>query len=230
MKILSLIFLPTILAFNLNNLSRKEVISSLSLSFFSIFKKYDKDLISSSNINDKIMDDQNQESMIIETYKNNIFFYSEINKISAFELEKSLLLLNEKLEDEPINLHIQSNGGSVFHTIYLIDLIQNIDCPIHTYIDGYAASSATLLSISGQKRYMTKNSQMLIHQLSAGTKGKYSEIKDENENLDNLMNFIINQYLINTKLDKNILEDLLKRDIWLDSSTCLLYGLIDKIL
>ncbi len=40
------------------------------------------------------MDDQNQESMIIETYKNNIFFYSEINKISAFELEKSLLLLN----------------------------------------------------------------------------------------------------------------------------------------
>ncbi len=48
MKILSLIYLPTILAFNLNNLSRKEIISS-------------------SNINDKIMDDQNQESMIIET-------------------------------------------------------------------------------------------------------------------------------------------------------------------
>ena len=98
MKILSLIYLPTILAFNLNNLSRKEVMSSMSLSFFSIFKKYDRDLISSSNINDKIMDDHNQESMIIETYKNNIFFYSEINKISAFELEKSLLLLNEKLD------------------------------------------------------------------------------------------------------------------------------------
>ena len=77
---------------------------------------------------------------------------------------------------------------------------------------------------------MTKNSQMLIHQLSAGTKGKYSEIKDENENLDNLMNFIINQYITNTKLDKNILDNLLKRDIWLDSSTCLQYGLIDKIL
>ena len=62
-------------AFNLNNLSRKEVMSSTSLSFFSISKKYDKDLISSSNINDKIIDDQNQESMIIETYKNNILVY-----------------------------------------------------------------------------------------------------------------------------------------------------------
>ena len=71
---------------------------------------------------------------------------------------------------------------------------------------------------------------MLIHQLSSNSAGKYSELKDESENLDVLMDFIMNHYLSNTKINKSELLSLLKRDIWLNSSSCLKYGLVDEII
>ena len=111
-----------------------------------------------------------------------------------------------------------------------MDLIQNSKTPIYTYVDGFAASAATLLSVAGKKRFMTKNSLMLIHQLSGGSQGKYSEMKDENENLDVLMDIIINFYLNNSKIKKDELLSILNRDIWLNSKKCLQYGLIDEIL
>ena len=77
---------------------------------------------------------------------------------------------------------------------------------------------------------MTKNSLMLIHQLSSSSSGKYNEIEDEMENLDNIMNIVINLYLNNTNIDEFKLKELLKKDIWLDSKTCLNYGLVDKII
>ena len=44
------------------------------------------------------------------------------------------------------------------------------------------------------------------------------------------MNNVRNIYLNNTKLDRKRLEELLLSDIWLDSDTCLRYGLIDEII
>ena len=60
--------------------------------------------------------------------------------------------------------------------------------------------------------------------------GKEHEIKDESENLDGLMNFIIKTYLENTKMEEDNLREILKRDIWLNSSYCLKNGLVDDIL
>ncbi len=173
------------------------------------------------------------------TLDNTLFFYSNVDQETSLALEQKLLALNAhnlhlvekyQLEKTPIHLHIQSFGGSLFHSLYLVDLIQNLETPVYTYVDGFAASAATLLSISGKKRFISKNSLMLIHQLSSNSAGKYSELKDESENLDVLMDFIMNHYLTNTKINKSELLSLLKRDIWLNSSSCLKYGLVDEII
>ena len=71
---------------------------------------------------------------------------------------------------------------------------------------------------------------MLIHQLSGGMNGKFSEMEDESENINSLMDFITRTYLENTKIDKFELEQILKHDIWLNSTYCLQKGLVDKIL
>ena len=71
-------------------------------------------------------------------------------------------------EPPPINIHIQSGGGSLMNAFYIVDLIQNINSKVNTYVDGYSASAASLMNVVGNKRYMTKNSMMLIHQLSSG--------------------------------------------------------------
>ena len=176
---------------------------------------------------------------ILEENNNNIYFYGPVNQQSSFQLKKLLeksnsqsqsLSIQYNIDPPPIHLHIQSEGGSLFHTLYIVDLIKNLKTPVYTYIDGFAASAATLISTAGKKRFITKTSLMLIHQLSASNQGKYEELKDEFTNLSGLMDIIKRIYTENTKIPKNKLEQLLRQDIWLTSYKCLEYGLVDKIL
>ena len=164
--------------------------------------------------------------------KNNIYFYSSLNEESVFKLNSNLLYLMESLETgQEINLHIQSSGGNLLPSISTVDLIRTSDIPINTFIEGYAASAATLISVVGAKRFMTKNSVMLIHQLKMGTDySKFNEIEDYYNNAETLMNIVKNIYLENTDLDKKLLDELLNKDLWLNSTFCQNNKLVDIII
>tara|TARA_Y100000816_G_C26098922_1_gene582039 strand:- start:260 stop:1012 length:753 start_codon:yes stop_codon:yes gene_type:complete len=179
------------------------------------------------------------ESGIIQDVNNEIYFYGPVSQRSCFELKNKLneldlksrtFRLQYKMKVPPIHLHIQSSGGSLYHTLYIIDLIDKLETPVYTYVDGFAASAATLISVVGKKRFMTKNSLMLIHQLSGGDAGKYYELQDQMTNMGVLMKIIGNIYLNHTKLNENHLNYLLQKDLWLDADTCLGFGLIDEII
>ena len=147
-----------------------------------------------------------------------------------FLLDTSDIL--EKGKPKPLKIFINSNGGDIFAAIPVIDAIMNCTIPIHTYVEGMAASAASLISVVGHKRFITKNSFMLIHELRTGVEGTYSNIIDEKENCDKLMGTIRNIYKEKTegKLKKEIMEKILKRDLILTSEECLNYGLIDEII
>ncbi len=180
-----------------------------------------------------------EEIGIIQDIDNDIYFYAPVTQRTCFELKNKLNLLEfksnifvsqYKMSPPPINLHIQSEGGSLYHALYIIDLIRELNTPVHTYIDGFAASAATLISVVGTKRYMTENSLMLIHQLSGSESGKYYELEDQMNNMDILMNIIRKIYLNYSTITPNYLEYLLQKDLWLESKTCLEYGLVDEII
>lgn len=181
-----------------------------------------------------------QEITIMQESHNEIYLYGAITQRSCFELKKLLTDMNIKMKTyqleyniespPPIHLHLQSEGGSLYHTLYIIDLIRNLDTDVYTYIDGFAASAATLISVVGKKRFMTTNSLMLIHQLSGADSGKFNELQDQMSNMSILMSILTNVYLNYTKIDKETLNELLKKDLWLDAETCLKYGFVDEIL
>ena len=191
------------------------------------------------NINNSLKNEIKEEVGVLQDINNEIYLYSPINQVSCFELKNKLNELDTKskifqiqynIEPPPIHLHIQSQGGSLYHSIYIIDLISSMDTPVYTYIDGFAASAATLISVVGKKRYMTKNSLMLIHQLSGSDSGKYDELQDQMSNMKVLMDMIENVYLNHTSMNSSQLEVLLKKDLWLNAETCLYFGLIDEII
>ena len=168
-----------------------------------------------------------------------LHFYGPISEDSCLELTQALFSLDkqakyQKVENPQINpiieLHIQSSGGSLMPAFYVCDVIKQIDTPVHTYVDGFVASAASLISVCGQKRFITKYSSMLIHQLKGATSGKFNEIKDEFSNLGVFMEKVCDIYTENSNLNRSKLEDLLSSDIWLDSKTCLEYGLVDELI
>jgi len=175
----------------------------------------------------------------IEVSNNRIYFYSSIQRRKVMVLNKTLRELSTDirhsatiLESTPasIFLHINSHGGDLFTGLAAVDEIIKCDVPITSIVDGCAASAATLMSIVADHRQINKHAYMLIHQLSSGMWGKYSELKDEIENLDRLMEMIKSIYTEYTKLPLDKLEKILEHDIWFDAETCLKYGLVDEII
>jgi ATP-dependent protease ClpP protease subunit len=176
---------------------------------------------------------------VVQSTNNNIYFYGAVSESSTLQLKTKLEELNTQLqimalhyniESPPIHLHIQSYGGSLLHTFYIMDIIKTLKTPVYTYIDGFAASAATLMSVCGKRRFMTENSVMLVHQLSSGASGKFEELKNEYSNLVEFMEIIKKTYLNYGNISSQHLDDLLKQDLWLNSAKSLEYGFIDKII
>ena len=175
----------------------------------------------------------------IAVHENKIYYYAGVNRDSAVELNKKIgeiesksLTLGYNLDIDPptLKLLINSGGGSITAGISSMDTILRTKVPVHTYVDGFCASAATFLSVVGEKRFMSRNSYMLIHQLSTNFWGKYSEFEDEKQNLDLMMTTIKNVYKEYTKVPMKKIDEILKHDLMWDATTCLEYGLIDKVI
>ena len=186
-----------------------------------------------------LADDESDDSNEVEQINNSVFFYTGVTKQSVLNLNKNLrkistdLVITANLLDisvPEIKLHINSDGGSLLDGFAAVDYIRSSKAPVHSIIEGSAASAATLMSVVAKKRSINKNSFMLIHQLSGGMWGKFENMKDDMQNCNLFMDKINEIYGEYTKIPKNILKDILKRDIYMDAKTCLKYGLVDKII
>ena len=181
----------------------------------------------------------NKPEKHIAVHENKIYYYAGVNRESAAELNKkigeieskSLTLANTLYIYPPtLKVLINSGGGSITAGISSMDTILRCKVPVHTYVDGFCASAATFLSVVGEKRFMSRNSYMLIHQLSTNFWGKYSEFEDEKQNLDLMMNTIKNVYSEYTKVPMKKIDEILKHDLMWDAETCKTLGLIDEII
>ena len=176
----------------------------------------------------------------IEVEENRIYFYCPVGDKEALELNRLLRrldvemqYLSNRLECEtvPIHLHIHSPGGAVFAGLSIADTISSCKTPIHTHVDGSAASAATLITCCGTKGHRTigKSGYMLVHQPHIEWFGKLDDFRDEVSNQEELYDKIVEIYLDNTKFKKKELKDLLEHELWLNAEKCLEYGLVDKI-
>ena len=174
----------------------------------------------------------------IDRTNNHIYFYSEVNRDSIYELGELLKEIEEEnialafkmnIEPIPIYLHINSYGGCIFSAFNAVDMIKACSVPVYSIIEGCAASAGTIMSVCAAKRYMRPNAYMLIHQLSSGCWGKMCEIEDEFTNLKEFMDNITNIYREHTSIPRKELNDLLKHDLWLNVDKCKKYKLIDEV-
>jgi len=175
----------------------------------------------------------------IKRVNNHIYFYSEVDRNSIFDLimliketeeENRITAIKLNIEVVPIYLHINSNGGYVYEALNAIDAINACKMPVYTIVEGATASAGTLISVVGKKRYICPNAYMLIHQLSSSYwGGKMSEIEDEYKNLQELMDKIKDIYKKYTKIPKKELTEVLKHDLYLNSDKSIHYGLADEL-
>ena len=160
-----------------------------------------------------------------------IFISGEINDALSNLIISELLYL-DSINNEDIDIYINSPGGSVTSGLAIIDTMNFIKSDVRTIVTGIAASMASLILASGTKgkRMSLKNSEIMIHQPLASTSGQASDIEIQAKRIidkKRILNELLSKHT-NNSLKK--IEKATERDNYMTSSKALSFGIIDKII
>ena len=98
-----------------------------------------------------------------------------------------------------INVHINSGGGSVFGGIAIYNILKQHNAEITVYVEGLAASIASVIAMAGDKIIIPANAQMMIHKPSSITWGNADDMRKEADILDGCQKVILNTYMQHAK-------------------------------
>ena len=187
-----------------------------------------------------LMGEEKMPQTGVDADENHVYFYAPVTEKTSLELIRLIRRLDIEMaylasriglsKNPPIHLYIHSPGGDVFSGLNICDAIDQCKTDVYTYIEGSAASAATLISTMGKKRFMAKRSFMLVHQPQILWHGKHDEFIDEIENQKNIFKTVKEVYLDKCKMSEEELEELLKHELWLPADKCLELGLVDKVI
>ncbi|MEM6997420.1 MAG: ATP-dependent Clp protease proteolytic subunit [Patescibacteria group bacterium] len=160
-----------------------------------------------------------------------IFITGQINMHNANLVVAQLLFLEQQDPDADIHLYINSPGGVVYAGLAIYDTIQFIKPDVHTYGIGTSMSMGSVLLAAGTKgkRHALPNSTVMIHQPSAGTEGKVTDMQisiEEGLRIKNKLAEIMAKHT--GKTVKQINEDW-DRDNFLTAEQAKKYGIVDDI-
>ena len=160
-----------------------------------------------------------------------IFIDKEINAKTASEIVAKLLYLDSE-SNEDIIIYINSPGGEISSGFMIYDTIKFIKSDVQTVSLGTTASMAAILLLSGTKgkRKILPNSTVMLHDLSGGAKGTFSDIMIEVKEMQKLHNKLFNIIKQNTNLTEEQINENLRNDFWLNSEEALKYGIVDTII
>lgn len=134
---------------------------------------------------------------------------------------------------EPITIRINSPGGAVLDGFALYDTIMRLRRKGHhitTHGIGMIASMATIIMQAGDERVLDTNAWFMIHELSAQTRGKSSDMEDEMRFIKRLQDRALDIYVTRTKLNKaQISRRWKKTDDWMSADEALEYGFVDRV-
>lgn len=156
-----------------------------------------------------------------------VYIYDEIGAygISAKEFIAELA----QYKGQPLNIHINSGGGSVFDGQSMATAIKNHGAPVTTIIEGVAASMATIIALSGDAVYMTNNSLFMIHNPMLDSYGDKNELKKAISLLEKVETNMVNAYSSKTKLSKKEIASMMNEETWFTAKEAVKAGFVDRV-
>ena len=150
-----------------------------------------------------------------------VFLGEEVNDTTASLVVAQLLYLEA-----------QDPGGSVTAGMAIYDTMQYIKCDVSTICIGMAASMGAFLLSSGAKgkRIALPNAEIMIHQPSAGTQGKVTDMEIDVEHFLKIKQRLNKIMAENTGKTPEQIKTDSERDNWMIAEEAREYGLVDKVI
>jgi ATP-dependent Clp endopeptidase proteolytic subunit ClpP len=161
-----------------------------------------------------------------------IYIYGNIDDYEgkAEDIASELLSIQNTYGSKII-VHINSLGGEVYSGIAIVNALKNSNANIVMYIDGIAASMASVIALCGKPLFMSRYARLMLHNVKVGVYGDKEDLRvtiDEIDNLENTLCEIIAGRIGKTPEEiKTAYFD--GRDHWFTANEALGLGLIDGI-
>lgn len=155
-----------------------------------------------------------------------------INDQIANLIVAQLLFLNYEDPERPIQMYINSPGGSVYSGLAIYDTMQLISAPVETLALGVTASFGTVLLAAGEpgSRYVLPNATIHMHQPMGGARGQASDIEIQANEILRLRDQLYNIIAKHTGQTAETVAEDAERDFYLDAQGAIDYGLVDQML
>ncbi len=163
-----------------------------------------------------------------------VFLGGQINDDAANIIVAQMLFLSNEDSKNDIHFYINSPGGSITAGLAIYDTMQFLRCDVATYCIGQAASMAAWLLAGGHegKRFLLANNRILLHQpLIAGELiGPATDLEIEAQEILRLRTRMYDILAKHTGQTVEKVEKDCDRNLWLDATEAIEYGLADRVL
>lgn len=138
--------------------------------------------------------------------------------------------LAEIPETDTIELHINSNGGSVKEGVAIYNQLKQKKCKeIVAYVDGFAYSIASVILQAADRRIMGLGTSLLIHNMWISIAGNAEDLRKAADDLDVLMQSNRQIYLEKATITEEELIDLMNKESYLTPDQAIEMGFADEL-
>jgi ATP-dependent protease ClpP protease subunit len=125
---------------------------------------------------------------------------------------------------EQLDVRINSMGGSVFDGVTIYNRIKQLGANTTVYIDGLAASIASIIAMAGDEVVISEGSVIMVHSPMVMTMGNAQDHENAIEILDTIEEEMIGIYARKTDLSRSELRKMLKTETWINSEEAIEMG------
>lgn len=143
---------------------------------------------------------------------------------------KSFMRDLKKLGDvDTLDVRINSPGGNVMDGNAIYNTLRAHKATVNVFIDGMAASIASVIAMAGDKVYMPANAMMMIHDPAGMAFGKAEDLRKTIEMLDRIKEGAIGSYTRKTGLDDKKVSEMMSKETWMTAEEAHSLGFADEI-
>lgn len=157
-----------------------------------------------------------------------IDIFGDIVSDKWYDEETSAVSFRDSLKSlgdvSTINLSINSGGGSVFDGIAIYNMLKSSKAQINVYVEGLAASIASVIAMAGDTITMRSGSMLMVHMPWTVAQGNAEDMRQMADTLEKTGDSIVDIYSERTKLPVDEIKQVMKNETWLSADEAVSQG------
>ena len=162
-----------------------------------------------------------------------IDIFGDIVSEKWFDEETSAVSFRDALKElgdvSTINLSINSGGGSVFDGIAIYNMLKSHKATVNVYVEGLAASIASVIAMAGDTITMRSGSMMMVHMPWTLSQGNAEEMRKTADTLEKMGDNIVDIYSERTGITSDEIRNIMNDETWLSAEEAVEQGWATKL-